>query len=166
MPAGCTTTLESPSKALAFSNPRVKVWKNWFGAGAEIPTDATGRCKVNYDQPTGSFSGEGEFMTSASSVIKEEAARGQVALPLAMKNSDNQTQLNLASIQAQQAVWEKGFETIGTVGGAFLARPTGSSASGPGGLLSSVIPILTGAGIKPADVIKAMTPTPVPPVTP
>ncbi len=73
-----------------------------------------------------------------------------------MQNSDNQTKLNLASIQAQQAVWEKGFETVGSVGGAFLARPAGASAAGPLGLLETVVPLLTQAGIKPQDVIRAM----------
>lgn len=154
---GCTATLESPAKALGFSNPKVKVWKNIVGAGAEIPTDATGKCSVEYDAVTGSFKGDGEFQTSASGVIAAEAERAKVALPLAMKNSDNQTQLNLASIQAQQAVWEKGFETIGSVGGAFLARPAGAAATGPAGLLATVLPMLTDAGIKPADVIKAIT---------
>ena len=163
---GCTTTLESPAKALGFSNPTMKVWKNWLGAGAEIPTDITGKAKVDYNAETKSFAGEGEFSSSASSVDLAQAKRAEVALPLAMKNADNQTAINLASIQAQQAVWQSGFETIGSVGGAFLARPAGSSASGPSGLLASVIPILAGAGIKPDDVIKALTVNPTAPAAP
>lgn len=154
---GCTASLESPAKALGYSNPKVKVWRNCFGAGAEIPTDAQGKVGVKYDAVTGSFEGSGEFSTSASGVVNAEAERSKVALPLAMQTVDNQTKINMASIAAQQAVWDKGFETIGSVGGAFLARPVGSSANGPAGILNAVVPILTQAGIQPQDLVRAMT---------
>lgn len=156
MDTGCTLAIQSPADALKLSNPAIKAKKTVWGASVEIPTDFSGHGVLDYNPDTGVIHADVTVDSRASSVIDAEAARGVALMPAYDKYADNQTQANMASIAAQQAVWQHGFETIGSVGGAFLARPKGSSQSGPGGLLGTVVPMLSGAGIGIKDVVKAM----------